>query len=399
MLGQNMFSHLGVFRRSLIEEIGGCRTGYEGSQDHDLVLRASARTSPARIKHLPYVLYHWRATEGSTAVTVENKDYAIDAARRAIGDFLASQGVSAEVGPSDAPGYHRVHYLLPQPLPLASLIVPVGAALETLEICLSGLLERTDYGALELLVLVNSGTRPETRPYLERLSRDARVTLITDDAPGFNFSRICNRGVARARGEIIGLVNDDIEIIESDWLTEMVSHALRPDVGAVGALLHYPDNRIQHAGVVIGLGGVAGHAHFGRVRGDHSYFGRAALTQNLSAVTGACLVMRKSIYQEIGGLDETNLAIAFNDIDLCLRLREKGYLIVWTPYAELYHHESASRGSDFMPDKIARFRRECAFMERRWSEVMADDPYYNPNHSLELPGFKLSFPPRVAKPW
>ena len=399
MLGQNMFSHLGVYRRSLIEAIGGCRLGYEGSQDHDLVLRASARTAPGRIRHLPYILYHWRAVPGSTAVTVENKNYAVEAARRAIGDYLAEQGIAATVGPSSALGYQRVRYPLPAEPPPVSLIIPLGAPLQIVRTCISGLLDRTDYRALELVLLVNCGTGRDVRAYLGDLSGDPRITIVTDDAPSFSFSRLCNLGVARAKGEIIGLVNDDIEVMASDWLGEMVSHALRSAVGAVGAMLRYPDGRIQHAGVVGGLGGVAGHAHIGRPQGDHGYFGRAALTQNLSAVTGACLVMRKSLYQEVAGLDETNLSIAFNDIDLCLRLRERGYLIVWTPYAELIHHESASRGSDFAPAEIARFRRECAYMERRWGDVLADDPYYNPNHSLELPGFRLAFPPRVEKPW
>jgi O-antigen biosynthesis protein len=399
MLGQNMFSHLGVFRRSLVEAIGGCRLGYEGSQDHDLVLRASARTIPERIRHLPYILYHWRAVPGSTAVTVENKNYAVEAARRAIGDYLAEQGTAATVGPSSAPGYHRVHYPLPQMPPQVSLVIPLGARLEIVRTGLTGLLDRTDYRGLELVLLVNCGTGRDVHAYLEDLSGDSRVTIVTDDAPNFSFSRLCNLGVAWARGEVIGLVNDDIEVIEPNWLGEMVGHALRPSVGAVGALLLYPDERIQHAGVVGGLGGVAGHMHVGLPHGDHGYFGRAALTQNLSAVTGACLVMRKSLYQEAGGLDEANLSIAFNDIDLCLRLRQRGYLIVWTPYARLIHHESASRGSDFAPAEIARFRRECAYMERRWGDVLADDPYYSPNHSLELPGFRLAFPPRVEKPW
>jgi len=399
MLGQNMFSHLGVYRRRLAEEIGGCRLGYEGSQDHDLILRASACTTPDRIKHLPHILYHWRAVPGSTAVTVENKSYAIDAARRAIGEYLFQQGIAATVGASATPGYHRVCYALPQSPPLVSLIVPVGARLDIVKTCLSGLLRRTDYQPVELVIVVNCGTGSDVRAYLETLSDDRRVTLVADDAPHFNFSRLCNLGVAQAKGEIIGLINDDLEIIEAGWLGEMVSHALRPNIGAVGALLHYPDAKIQHAGVIVGLGGVAGHAHLGRPRGDLGYFGRAGLTQNLSAVTGACLVMPKRVYREVGGLDETNLAIAFNDVDLCLRIREKGYLIVWTPYAELYHHESASRGSDLAADQIARFRRECAFMERRWGEALADDPYYNPNLSLELPGFRLAFPPRVEKPW
>jgi GT2 family glycosyltransferase len=188
-------------------------------------------------------------------------------------------------------------------------------------------------------------------------------------------------------------------VIDSGWLSEMVSHAVRPGIGAVGALLRYPSGHIQHAGAIVGLGGVAGHAFLGRPRGDVGYFGRAALVQNLSAVTAACLVMPMAVHREVGELDEQDLEVAFNDIDLCLRIRERGYRIVWTPYAELYHHESATRGSDLDPDQIERFHSEVYQMKRRWGATLQNDPYYNPNLRLQAPEFRLAFPPRVAKPW
>jgi GT2 family glycosyltransferase len=399
ILGQNMFSHLGVYRRSLIEEVGCFRLGYEGSQDHDLVLRASARTTPERIKHLSHILYHWRAVPGSTATDVENKTYAAEAGRRAVGDYLAQQGISATVEPSPAANFHRVRYPIAEPRPLASLIIPVGAGLETVEACLSGMLERTDYKSLELLIVVNSGTRSEVFPYLNELSNDPRVTIVGDDQPQFNFSRMCNLGAARANGELIGLINDDLEVIEPGWLDEMVSHVLRPGVGGVGAALYHPDQRIQHAGVIVGLGGVAGHPYVGQRGGAQGYFGRALLTQDLSAVTAACMVLPKAVYREVGGLDEANLPIAFNDVDLCLRVREKGYRIIFTPYARLCHHGSASRGHDSEVNNAEQFKTEVEFMQRRWGDVLQNDPYYNPNLSLLWPNFELAFPPRCTKPW
>jgi GT2 family glycosyltransferase len=400
MLSQNVFCHLGVYRRSLIEAIGGFRPGYEGSQDYDLVLRASARTKPERIHHIPHILYHWRAIPGSVALRGEEKTYAVENARRAIADHLEENGIAATVTAGAAPGYHRVRYPVPHPAPLVSLIVPTTGKIDILRTCISGILERTDYQPLELIIVPNNiGTRQEVLPYLEALSRDPRVRIIPDRRSGFNFSRVCNIGIAQAKGELIGLINDDLEVIDPGWLSEMVSHAVRPGVGAVGALLRYPTGHIQHAGVIVGLGGVAGHALLNRPRGDHGYFGRAAVLQNVSAITGACLMMPMAVHREVGELDEQDLEVAFNDIDLCLRIREKGYLIVWTPHAELYHHESATRGSDQDPDKIERFHSEIYRMKRRWGVTLGNDPHYNPNLCLDPPEFRLAFPPRVAKPW
>lgn len=395
MLSCNVFGHLGVFRRSLVDQVGGFRDGYEGCADYDLVLRCSALISAQRIRHLPYILYH-RCTQRPE--TVFDAVGVTRRARLAIADHLARRGVTADVAAGIAPFSHRVRYPVPAPRPLVSLVIPTGGKTELLRTCVTGILTRTGYDNLELVILHNSDTRREVFPYLEQLARDPRVTVV-DSQSNFNFSRICNLGVSRANGELIGLLNDDLEVIGPDWLDEMVSHALRPEIGMVGAMLYYPDQRIQHGGVVIGFGGVAGHAHLRRNRGDLSYFGRAGLTQNLSAVTAACAVMRKSVYLEAGGLDETNLAVAYNDVDLCLRIRERGYLIVWTPHAELFHHESVTRGWDLAPEHIDRYKAECAFMQQRWGETLQRDPYYNPNLSFEFPDFGLAFPPRIAKPW
>lgn len=397
--GQNMVSHLGVFRRTLLEQIGGFRVGYEGSQDYDLVLRAVERTGRAHIRHIPMILYHWRVFSASSSFSTVALPTATDAARRALQDHFDRIGVPARVGA--APGaewYSRITYPLPDPAPLVSLIVPTRDKLDLLRQCVEGLLEETDYPNLEVLILDNNSEERETLEYFAALEGRDRVKVLRYEG-AFNFSAINNYGVRHARGELIGLINNDIKVIEPGWLKEMVSHAVRPEVGAVGAKLYYGDDTIQHAGVVTGINGVANHIHKNLPREHPGHFGRLRLVQNMSCVTAACLIMRKAVFEEVGGLDEENLAVAFNDVDLCLRIRDQGYFLVWTPHAELYHLESASRGSDMAPDKIARFMREIRHMHSRWGKSLVEDPFYNPNLTLDSPDFALAFPPRTAKPW
>jgi glycosyltransferase involved in cell wall biosynthesis len=398
LLSQNMFNHLGVYRRSLVEEVSGFREGYEGSQDYDLVLRASTLTTPERIRHIPHILYHWRAVGGSVALSPDEKDYPVAHARRAISDHLRERGIAAEVGQGLFPNFHRVRYLLPDPAPRVSIVIPTRDRVDLLQKCIEGILHGTNYHDFEILIIDNQSREPATLAYLRALTVDPRVRILAYDKP-FNYSAINNFAAAEATGSLLCLLNNDIQVIAPDWLTEMASHAMRPGIGAVGALLYYPDDRVQHAGVITGIGGVAGHAHHGLCRGDPGYFGRAALVQNLSAVTGACLVMPKCVYHQFRGLNATELAVAFNDVDLCLRIREAGYQIVWTPHAQLYHHESASRGPDTHPDKIERFRAEVAHMMLRWGQVLDRDPYYNPNLRLDGTDFGLAFPPRITKSW
>jgi glycosyltransferase involved in cell wall biosynthesis len=395
LLSQNMFSHLGVFRRSLVEAVGGFRQGYEGSQDYDLVLRADARTSPERIHHIPHVLYHWRAISGSAALAPEEKGYASRRARQAIADHLATQGVDAEVLAGRFPNCHRVRYALREP-PLVSVIIPTRDQAALLRTCVTGLLDRTDYPKLEIIVVDNQSREPDTHAYFAQLMADPRVRVVGYDEP-FNYAAINNFAAALASGSMLCLLNNDIEVIHADWLREMVSHAVRPGIGGVGAMLYYPDDRIQHAGTILGISGVAAHAHRWRRRGTPGYFGRAMLIQNLSAVTAACFVVPAKVYAEIGGFDQCNLSVAFNDVDLCLRIGERGYRIVWTPHAELYHHESASRGPDTDPDKRGRFVAEVAYMQRRWGAVLQHDPCYNPNFWLEDHDWGLASPPRIGK--
>jgi glycosyltransferase involved in cell wall biosynthesis len=393
----NCISHFGVYRTSILRAIGGFRPGYEGSQDYDLTLRVIERTTADRISHIPYILYHWRAVPGSTARGHNEKLYAHNAARAALRSHFERLGKTATIE-AGYRNYHRVVNPLPASPPLVSLIVGTRDRLDLLRQVTSGILEETDYAPIELLIIDNQSTDPATLAYLDEIQRDARVRVIRYEAP-FSFSAINNLGVSKARGEIIGLINNDIKVISPDWLREMVSHAVRPEIGAVGAKLYYANDTIQHAGVIVGLGGVAGHAqkHFSRT--DPGYNCRLHVIQNFSAVTAACLVMRRQLFSDLGGLNEVNLPIAFNDVDLCLRLRERGYRILWTPYAELYHLESASRGSDEVPHRRIKFRKEANYMKTTWDEQLANDPYYSPNLTLDREDFSLAFPPRVTKPW
>ncbi len=397
--GQNMVNHLGVFRRSLIERIGGFRVGFEGSQDYDLTLRAIEATTPERIRHIPAILYHWRVFPESTAFSTIDLPRATAAAHRALTEHFERCGVKATVETSPATNrFTRIRYALPDTLPRVSLIVPTRDKVNLLKGCIDGLLQHTDYPDLEIIIVDNNSKEAETFAYFATLKDVSRIRILRYEAP-FNYSSINNFAAAQATGEMIGLINNDIKVIEPGWLKEMVSHALRPAVGAVGAKLYYANNNIQHAGVITGIGGVAGHGHKGLPRNAYGYFSRAQLTQNLSCVTAACLILRKAVFNEVGGLDEQNLAVAFNDVDFCLRIREKGYLVVWTPFAELHHLESASRGPDTAPDKALRFRSEVNYMYRRWGGTLEQDPYYNLNLTLDSDDFGLAFPPRTTKPW
>lgn len=398
MTSNNQIVHLGVFRTALVKAIGGFRLGYEGSQDYDLALRVIEKTTADQIRHIPHILYHWRAISGSVANRESAKDYAYEAARKAVQHHLDRRSIHARVTPGYSFFSHRVIYSLPDRLPMVSVIIPTKDRLDLLRVAVQGVLDKTDYPNLELIVVDNQSEHQETLAYLKALEGSPTVRVIRYDAP-YNYSAINNMAVRRAKGEIIALVNNDIEVISRNWLKEMVSHALRPEIGAVGAKLFYPNDTIQHAGILLGLGGLAGHAHKDLPRHTPGYFGRACLIQNFSAVTAACMVLRRQVFDEVGGFDEENFAIAFNDVDLCLRLRKRKYRIMWTPYAELYHHESASLGLPETPERRDRFIKEATYLKTHWGNVLAHDPYYNPNLTLDGGDFSLAFPTRALKPW
>jgi glycosyltransferase involved in cell wall biosynthesis len=391
---QNMFCHLGVYHAGLLKEAGGFREGLEGAQDYDLALRCVELVSPAQIRHIPRVLYHWRAHAESTAKSGDAKRYALLAGERALNEHFRRQGVNANAELLDF-GMYRIRYNLPNPLPQVSLIILSRNGVQLLKKCVESIINKTVYPNYEIIIVDNRSDDQAALQYFEQLQSDPKIRVIRDNRP-FNFSALNNTAVKMAQGEIIGLLNNDLEVISAEWLSEMVSHALRPGVGAVGARLWYPDNTLQHGGIVIGLGGVAGHSHKYLPKETPGYFWRANLTQNYTAVTAACLVIRKSIYEEVGGFNETALPVAFNDVDFCLRVSEKGYRNVWTPYAELYHHESASRGYENTAERQKRFAKEVAYMKRRWGDKLLNDPAYSPNLTLDNEDFSFSWPPRVA---
>jgi len=387
---QNYVSHLGVYRRDLLQRIGGFRKGLEGSQDYDLLLRCLPHVKPSEIVHVPRVLYHWRMVEGSTALASGEKSYTIEAGIKALWDFFSAQGqVDIRVEAGIVPNTYRLRYPIPQPEPLVSLLIPTRDTLEMLAPCIRSILKKTSYQNYEIIILDNESIESATLDYFEHIqAEDARVRVLPYPYP-FNYSAINNYGVQHARGELIGLINNDIEVINPEWLTEMVSHALRPGIGCVGAKLYYADDTIQHAGVILGIGGVANHSHLNFPKVAHGYFARLSVVQNFSAVTAACLVVRKDIYKHVGGLDEVGLPVAFNDVDFCLKVREAGYRNLWTPYAELYHYESKSRGLDDTPEKVERFNGEVEFIKSKWGDRLRCDPYYNPNLSLGRMDFSI----------
>ncbi len=392
MLGHNLISHLGVYRRSLVERAGGFRTGFEGSQDHDLALRVVAQTRAERIIHIPRILYHWRQQAAQRTFSEAARERCAASSRCAVAEFLAPSVPDATVEPAPALAvWNRVRYPVPRPEPLVSVIVPTRDRADMLGRTMSGVLGRTDYPAFEVIIVDNGSSEPDALALLSELARDARVRVLCCPGP-FNYSALNNQAVRGASGHLVLLLNNDVDVINSDWLREMVSHAIRPDVGAVGAKLLYPDDTIQHGGVTTGMFGVAGHQYLRKPRNDLGYFGHLALARNITAVTGACLMLRRETFLEVGGLNEVSLPVAFNDVELCLKLVEAGYRNVWTPHAELYHHESASRGADETPDKIERFKRETDYMRQRWGHRLDRDPYLESEPFAAVARHRSGFP-------
>jgi GT2 family glycosyltransferase len=393
LYSQNYFSHLGVYRKQLIDEVGGFRIGFEGSQDYDLLLRCIEKIDARKIHHIPRVLYHWRAHDMSTALSADTKPYAIIAGERALNEHFNRMGIKgyAEAVPS---GY-RAHYDLPKQLPLVSLIIPTKNAHALVRNCIESIVAKTSYLNYEIILVDNNSDESQSLQYFDQLAGEGVVNLLKYPH-AFNYSAINNFAVTHAKGEIIGLINNDIEVISPEWLSEMVSLVGQEGVGAVGAKLLYPDGRLQHGGVILGLGGIAGHSHHLVPKDDCGYFGRAGLISSYSAVTAACLLVKKSNYQQVGGLNEQDLTVAFNDVDFCLRLIEAGYRNIYTPYALLYHHESATRGAEDSLAKVARFNSEIKYMAARWGDMLSVDPGYSPNLSLDHHGaFRYAWPPRI----
>lgn len=380
----NYFCHFFVAKKELIETVGGFRGEYNGAQDYDLFLRCIEKAE--RIAHIPKILYHWRVHQESTADNPLSKMYAYDAGQKAIEQHLKRCGVTAEVSKTENLGFYRVKYQQ-EGSPLVSILIPNKDQKDALDQCLKSIEARTDYENYEIIIIENNSTEQETFEYYKQIKNPKiRVIEWKDE---FNYSAINNFGVRHAKGEYLLFLNNDIEVINSDWLGEMLSNCQREEVGAVGAKLYYPDNTVQHAGVIVGIGGVAGSVFVGLKRGYTGYMHRASIQQNLSAVTAACMMVKKSVFEEVGGFEE-ELKVAFNDIDFCLKIREKGHLIVYDPYVELYHYESKTRGAEDTTEKIRRFQSEIEYMRSHWSSILKNgDPAYNPNLSLKKWDYSL----------
>ena len=373
----NYICHFFVASRDLIKRVGGFRPEFNGAQDYDLILRCTEQAK--QIVHIPKILYHWRVHKASTADNPASKMYAFDAGKRAIEEHLVRCRTKGTVQHTKDLGFYRVKYEVCGE-PLVSIIIPNKDQSEALKKCLDSIREKTSYRNYEIIIVENNSEEPETFAFYKKIAGE-KIKIVTWEGE-FNDSAINNFGVRHARGDYLLLLNNDVEIINGDWLTEMLSHCQRKEVGIVGAKLYYPDNTIQHAGIIIGIGGVAGSVFVGLPRAFSGYLHKASIQLDLSAVTAACMLVKRSVFEQVGGLEE-KLKVAFNDVDFCLRVREKGYLVVYDPYAELYHYESKTRGAEDTKEKIRRFQTEIEYMRSHWIGLLKKgDPYYNCNLSL-----------------
>ncbi len=381
----NYICHFTVFHKDLLEQVGLFRSECDGSQDFDMVLRLTEKAK--KIVHIPKALYFWRSHPLSVASNISAKPYVFEAAKKAIRDHLSRVGLEGEVSNPIHPSIYRVKYAV-QGNPLISILIPNKDHISDLRKCILSIQEKSTYSNYEIIVIENNSTDEKTFQYYAQLERQRNIRVVRWDGP-FNYSSINNYGYQFARGEYILLLNNNTEVISPDWIQEMLMFAQRDDVGAVGAKLYYPDNTIQHGGVVLGPGGVAAHLHGNRPRNDLGYMGRLIYAQDLTAVTAACMLIPRRVWEQTGGLDE-GFAVAYNDVDLCMRIRQLGYLIVFTPFAELYHYEPKSRRKDDTPEKRARFIGEVERFQSKWKRQLEEgDPYYNPNFSLDDANFSI----------
>lgn len=382
----NYICHFTVFRRSLLAGTGGFRKEFDGSQDYDLILRLTEQAKC--IEHIPKVLYFWRAHQGSVASDISAKPYTLKAARHALEEHLKRLHLEGQVSDGTIPSTYRIQYKI-QGEPLVSILIPNKDHIDDLEKCIDSIMEQSTYTNIEIIVIENNSTDQATFDYYQSVVKEYPSVRVITWEKGFNYAAINNFAVEHAKGDYLLLLNNDIEIITPDWIEQMLMFAQRDDVGIVGCKLYYEDDTVQHGGVIIGLGGVAGHAHKDFERNAPGYMYRLQIVQNFSAVTAACMMVSRNIYQQVGGMDE-GYQVAFNDVDFCLQVRKAGYLVVFTPYAELYHYESKSRGVEDTPEKQQRFIGEVMRFQERWKDILkTGDPYYNPNLTLNSEDFSL----------
>jgi len=386
--GNNYICHFSAFSRELLDEAGLFRSAYDGSQDHDMILRLT--TKAKKVHHVPKALYYWRSHKASVAQDINAKSYAIDAAKRAVHDHIMDvYGMDAKVESTRAfPTIFRIRYPL-QEKPMISIVIPNKDHMEDLSRCVESIVQKSTYENYEIIIVENNSETKEIFDYYKVLEHNPRIRIVKFEG-AFNYSRICNFGVAFAQGQYVLLLNNDMKIITREWMEELLMYGQRKDVAAVGGKLYYADNTIQHAGIVIGLGAhrAAGHTHYKDDKMHLGYMGRLCYAQNVTAVTGACLLISREQYDEVGGLDEA-FSVAFNDVDFCMKLRKAGYLNVFTPFCELFHYESKTRGLE-EGEKAKRFQREVDLFRSKWKEELEyGDPYFNPNFSLDYSDYTI----------
>lgn len=384
----NYITHFVVIKKTLLDQIGKLNSQFDGAQDFDFVLRATENTK--HIDHIPKVLYHWRAHQKSTAKVADTKNYAYEAGVKVIAEHLKRTGKEAIVkNPGEVPGIYQVKYAV-KGKPKVSILIPNKDYYQGLKKCLKSILTLTTYENYEILILENNSTEKETFAFYKTIQQNPKIRVLECKEKEFNYSKIINFGVKNATGDFILQLNNDTKLLTPDWLEILLGYAQNKEIGAVGARLYYPDKSIQHAGIAYGIAGKAGNLLVGLPYGTHDPFGREAATRNVAAVTGACLFCRREIYDEVGFMDETLFKVAFNDVDFCLKILEKGYRVVYNPYIELIHYESKTRGYEDTPEKKARFEEETQNFQTKWNHLLAKgDPYYNPNLSREDGNFRI----------
>lgn len=381
----NYICHFFVAKRTLVKQVGGFLAAFDGAQDHDFIFRCVEQAE--HIHHIPEILYHWRTHQSSTADNPDSKRYAFEAGRRAVEANLERCGLKGQVSHTKDYGFYRVTYPV-QGRPFVSIIIPNKDAKEDLEKCVNSILTKSTYENYEILIVENNSAGSEIFAYYKQLSQNPKIRLLRWKHP-FNYSAINNYAASKAKGEYFLFLNNDTEVITPGWIEELLGFCQRKDTGIVGAKLYYGNNTIQHAGTVIGIGGIAGHMFVDMDRERSGYMHKASIIQDLSAVTAACMMVKRKVFEQVHGFEE-ELAVAFNDVDFCLKVRELGYLVVYNPYVELYHYESKSRGTEDSKEKVRRFQSEIEFMRCRWEVLLKKgDPYYNKNLSLSKWNYSL----------
>jgi len=391
LTGQNFFSHLGVYRTDLVRAVGGFREGYEGSQDYDLLWRCVEKVKPGQVRHIPRVLYHWRAVPGSIAEGIGGKNYATEAARQAMQEHLDREGIRGHVAscPENL-NMHRVIYQVPSPAPPVSVLIPMRDQVHLVKTCVETLMRITQYDNFDTIIVDHDSQEDISKTWLRDFAAQPRCRVI--HVPGeSSSSRIGNEAVRQSTGEVLLFLDNEIEVLQEGWMTEMVGQLIQRNVAAVGARLWFPNKTLQHGGVLLGLGGIANSSFLFSMRGEEKGFQRNILSQNFSAVTGACMAVRRDCFNQVGGFNETDLPNHYNDLDLCLKLREAGYDIVWTPYAELTNHKSQAQ--------LEVSERETDYIRKRWAKWIEHDPAYNPSLALDHFDFSIAKISRLSFPW